>query len=120
MRGYGEKGSLLSFEDTNYFLGRAMDVMDVGRGIEELLVTPNRPVWMKVPLEMEDRHGPGLPGLWGAVQERSGTVQRGLHHAADVDLYEVRSLASLMTWKATLAWLRMAGPRAALRSTSRS
>jgi hypothetical protein len=32
----------LSFEDTNYFLGRAVDVMDVERGIEELLVTPNR------------------------------------------------------------------------------
>jgi hypothetical protein len=41
-RGYSERGGLLSFEDTNYFLGRAVDVMDVERGIEELLVTPNR------------------------------------------------------------------------------
>jgi hypothetical protein len=32
----------LSFEDTNYFLGRAVDVMDVERSIEELLVIPNR------------------------------------------------------------------------------
>lgn len=107
----------MSFEDTNHFLGRAMDV---GRSIEELLVTPNRSVSVKVPLVMEDRHGPGLPGLWGAVQQRSGPVQGGLRYAADVDLYEVRSLTSLMTRKATLARLRMAGPRAALRSTSRS
>jgi hypothetical protein len=32
----------LSFEDTNCFFGGVMDVTDVERGIEELLVIPNR------------------------------------------------------------------------------
>jgi hypothetical protein len=39
---FEDTNCLLSFEDTNYFLGRAVDVMGVERGIEELLVTPNR------------------------------------------------------------------------------
>lgn len=46
----------MSFEDTNYFFGRAMNVMDVGRGIEDLLLTPNRSVSVKIPLEMDDGH----------------------------------------------------------------
>jgi hypothetical protein len=41
---------------------------------------------VKVPLEMEDGHGLGLPGLWGAAQQHLRNVQGGLRYAPDVTL----------------------------------
>ncbi len=43
----------MSFEGTNHFFGRAMRIMDVGPNIEDLLMTSNRDVTVKVPLEIE-------------------------------------------------------------------
>lgn len=93
----------MSFEDTNYFFGRAMNVMDVGRGIEDLLLTPNRSVSVKIPLEMDDGHVRVFQGYRVQHNNARGLYKGGLRYAADVDLDEVRSLASLMTWKAALA-----------------
>ena len=101
----------MSFEDTNYFFGRAMDVMDVGRGIEDLLVTPNRSVSVKVPLEMDDGHIRVFQGYRVQHNNARGPYKGGLRYAADVDLDEVRSLASLMTWKAALARIPYGGAK---------
>jgi glutamate dehydrogenase (NAD(P)+) len=101
----------LSFEDTNYFFGRAMKVMDVGRNIEDLLVTPNRSVSVKIPLEMDDGHIQVFQGYRVQHNNARGPYKGGLRYAADVDLDEVRSLASLMTWKAALAEIPYGGAK---------
>ncbi|MDX6381503.1 MAG: glutamate dehydrogenase [Rubrobacteraceae bacterium] len=101
----------MSFEDTNYFFGRAMKVMDVGRNIEDLLVTPNRSVSVKIPLEMDDGHIQVSQGYRVQHNNARGPYKGGLRYAADVDLDEVRSLASLMTWKAALAEIPYGGAK---------
>jgi glutamate dehydrogenase (NAD(P)+) len=101
----------LSFEDTNYFFGRAMDVMDVGRNIEDLLVTPNRSVSMKIPLEMGDGSLRVFKGYRVQHNNARGPYKGGLRYAADMDLDEVQSLASLMTWKAALMEIPYGGAK---------
>ena len=81
----------MSFEDTNYFFGRAIDVMDVGRNIEDLLITPNRSVSVKVPLEMNDGRLRVFKGYRVQHNNARGPFKGGLRYAADVDLDEVQS-----------------------------
>jgi hypothetical protein len=81
----------VSFEDTNYFFGRAIDVMDVGRNIENLLITPNRSVSVKVPLEMDDGRLRVFKGYRVQHNNARGPFKGGLRYAADVDLDEVQS-----------------------------
>ena len=118
----GERdGGCVSFEDTNHFFGRAMDVMDVGRNIETLLVTPNRSVSVKIPLELDDGTIRVFNGYRVQHNNARGPFKGGLRYAPDVNLDEVRSLASLMTWKTALTRLPYgAAPRAASRWTSGS
>lgn len=101
----------MSFEDTNYFFGRAIGVMDVGRNIEDLLVTPNRSVSVKIPLEMDDGHLRVFNGYRVQHNNARGPFKGGLRYATDVDLDEVRSLASLMTWKAALTRIPYGGAK---------
>lgn len=101
----------MSFEDTNYFFRRAMDVMDVGRNIEDLLITPNRSVSVKIPLEMDDGHIRVFEGYRVQHNNVRGPYKGGLRYAVDVDLDEVRSLASLMTWKTALTEIPYGGAK---------
>lgn len=101
----------MSFEDTNHFFGRAMDVMDVGRNIEELLLTPNRSISVKVPLELDDGTIRVFKGYRVQHNNARGPYKGGLRYAPGVDLDEVRSLASLMTWKTALTRLPYGGAK---------
>ena len=101
----------MSFENTNYFFGRAMDVMDIGRNIEELLISPNRSVSVKIPLRTDDGHVRVFKGYRVQHNNARGPYKGGLRYAADVDLDEVQSLASLMTWKAALAEIPYGGAK---------
>ncbi|MDQ4002939.1 MAG: glutamate dehydrogenase [Actinomycetota bacterium] len=85
--------------------------MDVGRNIEDLLVTPNRSVSVKIPLEMDDGRLRVFKGYRVQHNNARGPFKGGLRYAADVDLDEVRSLASLMTWKAALAEIPYGGAK---------
>ena len=101
----------MSFEDTNYFFGRAIDVMDVGRGIEDLLVTPDRSVSVKIPLEMDNGRIQVFEGYRVQHNNVRGPFKGGLRYAAEVDLDEVQSLASLMTWKTALTEVPYGGAK---------
>lgn len=101
----------MSFKDTNYFFGRAMSVMDVGRNIEDLLVTPDRSVSVKIPLEMDDGRIRVFNGYRVQHNNARGPFKGGLRYAVNVDLDEVMSLASLMTWKTALARIPYGGAK---------
>jgi glutamate dehydrogenase (NAD(P)+) len=117
----GERdGGRVSFEGTNHFFGRAMDVMDVGQNIEALLVTANRSISVKIPLELDDGTVQIFKGYRAQHNSARGPYKGGLRYTPHVDLDEVRSLASLMTWKTALTRPYTAAPRAVSRWTSAS
>ena len=96
----------MSFEDTNYFFGRAIDVMDVGRNIEDLPITPNRSVSVKVPLEMDDGRLRVFKGYRVQHNNARGPFKGGLRYAADVDLDEVQSKVQMWLESGVrLTWL---------------
>ena len=101
----------MSFEDTNRFFDRAMKIMDIGSNVEDLLLTANREIAVKIPLEMDDGRIRVFMGYRVQHNSARGPYKGGLRYAENVNLDEVKSLASLMTWKAALAEIPYGGAK---------
>ena len=99
------------FEDTNTFFRQAARVMDLGDRIERLLLNPEREVKVEVAIEKENGDLAILSGYRIQHNRVRGPMKGGLRYHPQVDLDEVRSLASLMTWKTAVMNLPYGGAK---------
>ncbi|MDF2697330.1 MAG: glutamate dehydrogenase, partial [Labilithrix sp.] len=88
-----------AYQTTNTFLKRAMTVLGLDTRYETLLLTPRREVRVELPMRMDDGSLGNFIGYRVQHDDSRGPYKGGLRYHPDVDLDEVRSLASLMTWK---------------------
>ncbi|MBX3262446.1 MAG: glutamate dehydrogenase [Labilithrix sp.] len=88
-----------AYETTNTFLKRAMSVLDLEPGYETLLLTPRREVRVELTIRMDDGSIGNYIGYRVQHDNARGPYKGGLRYHPEVDVDEVRSLASLMTWK---------------------
>lgn len=86
-------------EATRLFFQHAADRVDLDEGMQKLLLTPQREVQVQVAIEMDDGEIETLIGYRVQHDNSRGPMKGGLRFHPDVDLDEVRSLATLMTWK---------------------
>lgn len=91
--------SMNAYETTNTFLKRAMSVLDLEPGYETLLLTPRREVRVELTIRMDDGSIGNYIGYRVQHDNARGPYKGGLRYHPEVDVDEVRSLASLMTWK---------------------
>ncbi|GLC47154.1 hypothetical protein PLESTM_002036500 [Pleodorina starrii] len=86
-------------ENTNTFLREALNRLDYPEKLQNLLLTPRREMSVELVVQMDD----GQIEVFNAyrVQHNNarGPYKGGLRYHPQVDLDDVRSLASLMTWK---------------------
>ena len=87
------------FEATNFYFNEAARQMELAPAIEELLVTPLRELQVQVAIERDDGSVATFIGYRIQHDNARGPMKGGLRYHPEVDLDEVRSLASLMTWK---------------------
>jgi len=85
--------------------------MDLSPRIEELLVTPLREVRVQVALERDDGQVATYIGFRIQHDNARGPMKGGLRYHPHVDQDEVRSLASLMTWKTAVVNLPYGGAK---------
>lgn len=88
-----------AYETTNTFLKRAMSALDLEPGYETLLLTPRREVRVELTIRMDDGSIGNFIGYRVQHDDSRGPYKGGLRYHPEVDVDEVRSLASLMTWK---------------------
>jgi glutamate dehydrogenase (NAD(P)+) len=91
-----------AFENTNIFLQQAFDVLKLGPRYETLLKTPRREIRVECVISMDDGQLGHFTGYRVQHDNSRGPYKGGLRYHQDVDIDEVRSLASLMTWKTAL------------------
>lgn len=91
--------SMNAYETTNTFLKRAMSALDLEPGYETLLLTPRREVRVELTIRMDDGSIGNFIGYRVQHDNARGPYKGGLRYHPEVDVDEVRSLASLMTWK---------------------
>lgn len=84
---------------TNLFVERAFDLLRLSEAYRKLLITPKRELKVELVIEMDDGSLGTFSGYRIQHDDSRGPYKGGLRYHPDVDLDEVRSLASLMTWK---------------------
>lgn len=85
--------------------------MDLSERIQRLLVTPRREVRVEIPIEMDNGELGHFIGFRIQHNSDRGPMKGGLRYHFQVDDDEVRSLASLMTWKTAVVDLPFGGAK---------
>ena len=95
------KSSHSAYEEVNALIAQAGEVLKLKQGIVDAISSCEREVTISIPLHRKD----GIEVLTGyRVQHSSarGPRKGGIRFHQDVDIDEVKALASLMTWKTAL------------------
>ena len=103
--------SMSAAETTNYFLRRAFELVGMGKRYEILLMTPARELRVELPILMDDGSLGNFIGYRVQHDNSRGPFKGGLRYHPDVDVDEVRSLASLMTWKTAVVNVPFGGAK---------
>ena len=100
-----------AFDDAKLFFERAADQLQLPDEFRTLLLTPEREVQVQVAVEMDDGRLRTLIGYRVQHDNSRGPMKGGLRYHPDVDLDEVRALASLMTWKTAVVNIPYGGAK---------
>jgi glutamate dehydrogenase (NAD(P)+) len=100
-----------AFEAVNLYFQRAADQIELSGEMRELLVMAAREVQVQIPVDMDNGHLATFVGYRVQHNRARGPMKGGLRYHPEVDLDEVRSLASLMTWKTAVANLPFGGAK---------
>jgi len=87
------------FENVNRQFDAAADLLGLSLELRELLKTPYREITVAMPLRMEDGRLHVFRGYRVQHNGVRGPQKGGVRYHPDLDLDDVRALASLMTWK---------------------
>ena len=100
-----------AFEATKLYFNRAAEAIDLSDNMRLLLLTAKREVRVQVAIEMDDGEINTLIGYRVQHDNARGPMKGGLRYHPAVDLDEVRSLATLMTWKTAVVNIPYGGAK---------
>ncbi len=107
-------------EATQYFFDLAADRLELGDSVREMLLMPRREVQVQVTFERDNGDLATFVGFRVQHDNSRGPMKGGLRYHPQVDLDEVRSLASLMTWKTAVVNLPYGGAKGGIGVDPRS
>jgi glutamate dehydrogenase (NAD(P)+) len=99
------------FEATKKYFNRAADQLGLKESLRTYLITPRRELQVQIPVEMDNGDLRSLIGYRVQHNRARGPMKGGLRYHPEVDLDEVRSLASLMTWKTAVVNIPYGGAK---------
>lgn len=100
--------------DARRQLRQALDILEYGDDVFQMLATPRRELAVAVPLRTDEGDMLTLRGYRVQHSLTRGPAKGGLRFAPGVDLDEVRALAMWMTWKCALVDLPYGGAKGGL------
>jgi glutamate dehydrogenase (NAD(P)+) len=100
-----------SSEATRIYFDRAADELDLSPAMRRLLMTAKREVQVQIPVELDSGELATFIGYRVQHNDARGPMKGGLRYHHDVDLDEVRALASLMTWKTAVVDIPYGGAK---------
>ena len=103
--------SVRFFETVQHYFNDAADRLQLSDDLRRLLLTSEREVQVQVSLELDDRRLATFIGYRVQHNRARGPMKGGLRYHPEVDLDEVRALASLMTWKSALVEIPYGGAK---------
>ena len=100
-----------AFEAVEMYFQHAADQLQLADSMRTLLITPRREVQVQIPIEMDNGELRSFIGYRVQHNRARGPMKGGLRYHHEVDLDEVRSLASLMTWKTAVVNIPYGGAK---------
>src|SRR5688572_26638160 len=100
-----------SFDAVKMYFDRAADQLDLADSLRKILVTPRREVQVQIPLEMDSGELRSYIGYRVQHNKARRPMKGGLRYHPEVNLDEVRALASLMTWKTAVVNIPYGGAK---------
>jgi glutamate dehydrogenase (NAD(P)+) len=100
-----------SSEAVKLYFDRAADELGLSESLRDVLVMSRREVQVQIPIEMDNGELHCLVGYRVQHNKARGPMKGGLRYHPEVDLDEVRSLASLMTWKTAVVNIPYGGAK---------
>ena len=107
----GGADRLSTFEQVNLHLDRAVDRLALGDDLRLALKTPLREVKVEIPLRCSDGGVRTFEGFRIQHDNSRGPMKGGIRYHPEVELDEVRALASLMTWKTAVVDIPFGGAK---------
>ena len=98
-------------ETTQHFLKQAFEILDIDEDTKRMLITPSRELRVELVIRRDDGTLGNFIGYRVQHDASRGPFKGGLRYHPDVDLDEVRSLASLMTWKTAVVGVPFGGAK---------
>jgi len=99
------------FEAVQMYFHRAADELELADNVRTLLIRARREVQVQIPVEMDSGELHSFIGYRVQHNRARGPMKGGLRYHPEVDLDEVRSLASLMTWKTAVVDIPYGGAK---------
>src|SRR5262245_49182527 len=100
-----------AYETTNHFLNEGFNALELDEPYRTLLLTPSRELRVEVPIVMDNGSLGNFVGFRVQHDNSRGPFKGGLRFHPDANLDEVRSMASLMTWKTALIGVPFGGAK---------
>ena len=100
-----------AFEATQTYFNRAADHLGLSDSMRESLAMSNRELQVQVSFQRDDGSVQNCVGYRVQHNNSRGPMKGGLRFHHEVDLDEVRALASLMTWKTAVVNLPYGGAK---------
>ena len=99
----------MSLEATKHYIEIASDELGLSSRIQKMLISPFRSVNTVINIELDDGSLGSYTGYRVQHNNTLGPMKGGLRYHPSVEVEEVESLASLMTWKTALMRLPYGG-----------
>src|SRR5436305_11164378 len=104
-----DRAEVSNFEIVNHYFDLAADRLGVPDDIRAVLRSAYREVQVQIPVRLSDGKVHVYSGYRVQHNGARGPYKGGIRFHPEVDLDEVRALASLMTWKTAIAGIPFGG-----------
>jgi glutamate dehydrogenase (NAD(P)+) len=100
-----------AFDNVNQFFTSAANILHLSPELALQLATPHREIRVECNVRLDDGRIGTFTGYRVQHDNSRGPFKGGLRYHPEVDLDEVRALASLMTWKTALVGIPFGGAK---------
>ncbi len=100
-----------AFETVQLYFDRAADYLEIPEATRRRLKMAKREITVEIPVELDDGRLETYVGYRVQHDNARGPFKGGLRYDLEVDIDEVRALASLMTWKTAVVNIPYGGAK---------
>jgi glutamate dehydrogenase (NAD(P)+) len=109
-----------AFDAVQHYFDKAADQLELSDSLRTRLSMPEREIIVQLPVELDDGELVSLMGYRVQHNRARGPMKGGLRYHHEVNLDEVRGLASLMTWKTAVVNIPYGGAKGGVAVDSRN